>query len=296
MKLVTFRREAGDESRVGVLQDGRISDLSDVWSESSSTPRSMQELIDLVGSRGLFAAGPAADARLLDPGSVALCAPIPRPIANIICLGRNYGDHAAETARARGQPMDGPTVFTKAITSVIGPHDDIALDTALSKELDWEAELAFIVGRRARHVARHEALDVVFGYMVLNDISARDLQYGHGGQFFLGKSLDTACPTGPCIVTGDEIRDPQQLRLRLTVNGNVKQDATTANMLVTVAEIIETLSAAMTLLPGQIVATGTPAGVGMARKPPEYLQVGDLVEASIDGIGTLRNRVVAASA
>lgn len=226
--------------------------------------------------------------------SVRLHAPIPRPDSNIICLGRNYRDHADEMTRAGRDKQELPTFFTKAVTSVIGPGDVIPLDPSISSELDWEVELAVIVGSECRRVARAEALRHVYGYMVLNDVSARDLQYGPGGQFFYGKSLDGSCPTGPWIVTADDMPDPQALTLRTRVNGEVKQESNTSLMIFDVAAIIERLSHAMTLLPGQIIATGTPSGVGYARTPPEFLQTGDLLESEIESIGTLSNRVAAA--
>lgn len=226
---------------------------------------------------------------------VRLHAPIPRPDSNIICLGRNYRDHADEMTRAGRDKQEVPTFFTKAVTSVIGPGDVIPLDPSISSELDWEVELAVIIGNECRHVARADALRHVYGYMVLNDVSARDLQYGPGGQFFYGKSLDGSCPTGPWIVSADEIPDPHALALRTRVNGEVKQESNTALMIFDVAAIVERLSHALTLLPGQIIATGTPSGVGYARTPPEFLETGDLLESEIESIGTLSNRVRPAS-
>jgi 2-keto-4-pentenoate hydratase/2-oxohepta-3-ene-1,7-dioic acid hydratase in catechol pathway len=206
-------------------------------------------------------------------------------------LGRNYHEHADEMVRAGRDRQDAPTFFTKAVTTVVGPYDPIPYDPSLTTQLDWEVELAVVIGRPARNVSRDRALDHVFGYMVLNDISARDLQYGHGGQFFYGKSLDGSCPTGPWLLTADEVPDPHNLPLRLRVNGETKQESSTALMIFDVPAIIELLSRAMTLLPGQIIATGTPPGVGYARTPAEFLRPGDLVESEIGGIGALRNPV-----
>jgi 2-keto-4-pentenoate hydratase/2-oxohepta-3-ene-1,7-dioic acid hydratase in catechol pathway len=216
------------------------------------------------------------------------------PRSNIICLGRNYRAHGEESARTHGG-TDRPTFFTKAVTTVIGPWADVPYRADVSTQLDWEVELAVVIGKPARGVTRADALAHVFGYTVLNDVSARNVQYGYNGQFFLGKSLDGTCPMGPWIVTADEIGDPQSLCLRLTVNGVVKQEANTADMTYGVDEIIEILSRFMTLEAGQIIATGTPAGVGDSMQPPEYLQPGDLMESSIDRIGTLSNRVVQVS-
>jgi len=190
-------------------------------------------------------------------------------------MGRNYQKHAEETA------MDGdvkpPTIFTKAITSITGPYDDIAIDASISDKLDWEVELGVVIGKPGANITRRDAMDHVFGYFVLNDVSARDIQNGWGGQFFKGKSLDRSCPTGPWVVTKDEVPDPGKLALRLTLNGVVKQDSNTEDMIHPVDAIIEWSSKGMTLLAGALIATGTPDGVGFARTPPEYLKAGDVV-------------------
>ncbi len=243
--------------------------------------------------RALLANAP--DTAELSLDAVELLAPIPRPRKNIMCLGRNYAEHAAESARAIGEEVKVPgypNVFTKAVTSVCGPYADIPFDASVSTELDWEVELAAIMGHAGRHIAKGDALKHVWGYTVLNDISARDLQHKPGVQWFQGKSLDGSCPTGPWIVTADEIPEPQRLRLILRVNGVIKQDDTTAQMLFDIPTIIETLSRVLTLEPGDIIATGTPAGVGFARTPREFLRPGDIMESEIEGIGTMRNHVV----
>ena len=221
-------------------------------------------------------------------------APIPRPHKNIMCLGWNYAEHISESATASGrkvEPPKDPVVFTKNVTSVTGPYSDISAHTVVTSELDWEVELGVIIGIGGRAIPRASALEHVFGYTVINDISARDLQFRHK-QFFLGKSLDGACPMGPVVVTRDEIPDPQNLALRSWVNGVPKQDGNTRDMIFDVAAIIATLSRGMTLEPGDIIATGTPSGVGFARTPPEFLKAGDVVECEVEGIGRLRNRVV----
>jgi 2-keto-4-pentenoate hydratase/2-oxohepta-3-ene-1,7-dioic acid hydratase in catechol pathway len=222
-------------------------------------------------------------------------APIPVPRQNIICLGWNYAEHAIESAQSRQRDIklpEDPIVFTKAIGSVIGPGGQMMLDSSVTMELDWEVELAMIIGRKARHVAQEDALAHVFGYTVVNDLSARDLQFRHK-QYFIGKSLDGACPMGPVITTPDEIDDPQDLGLRSWVNGELKQDSNTRHQIFGCAEIIHRLSQSMTLQPGDIIATGTPEGVGFARQPPEFLKPGDLVACEVDGIGRLETRITA---
>lgn len=224
-----------------------------------------------------------------------LCAPLPTPRQNVICLGWNYAEHAEESARANRRDLnlpDHPIVFTKAVGSVSGPYADIVVDPEVTAEFDWEVELGVIIGKSGRQISRAEALGHVFGYTVINDLSARDLQFRHK-QFFIGKSLDGACPMGPVIVTADEVPDPQHLDLRCWVNGELKQESNTRCMIFDVAEIIQRLSHSMTLHAGDVIATGTPEGVGFARKPPEFLGSGDLVECEIEGIGRLANRILA---
>jgi 2-keto-4-pentenoate hydratase/2-oxohepta-3-ene-1,7-dioic acid hydratase in catechol pathway len=228
---------------------------------------------------------------------VQLLAPIPRPRKNVFCVGRNYAEHAAESLRAIGQEVklpQFPNIFTKAVTAVTGPTSEIAIDPAVSERIDWEVELAVIIGPGGRGISREEAMGHVWGYTVLNDVSARDLQNRSGVQWFIGKSLDGSCPMGPWIVTADELRDPTNLRLRLLVNGVVKQEDTTAHMIFDIPTLLADISRGMTLEPGDILATGTPAGVGFARTPPEFLRPGDVMESEIEGIGAMRNHVVAA--
>jgi len=227
--------------------------------------------------------------------AVTLCAPIPVPRRNIICLGWNYAEHAEESSSATGIQLDAlpefPIVFTKATTTVNGPFDNINYDERVSKRLDWEVELGVVIGRQGRHISESQALEHVFGYTVINDISARDLQKRHK-QFFLGKSVDGTCPMGPWIVTADEIENVQALTLRCHVNGELKQQGSTQQQIFNVASIISSLSQVMTLLPGDIIATGTPSGVGFARTPPEYLQPGDVVACSVEQVGTIINAII----
>lgn len=300
MRLVTFA--AGNGAHLGALRGEQVVDLA-YWGAQAGTdvPPTMLALIDagesgLEAARRALAAAPAQGPGVLALDAVRLLAPIPEPRRNVICLGRNYAEHARESSAARGAeapPPAHPVYFSKATTSVIGPTDPFPFDAAVSEQIDWEVELGVVIGRRGQGIPPERALEWVFGYTVLNDITARDLQNQHL-QWFLGKSLDGSCPSGPCIVTADELPDPHALALRLRVNGVLKQEATTADLIFTINTCIATLSRGTTLLPGDLIATGTPAGVGFARKPPEFLRPGDIVEAEIDGIGTLRTPIVAA--
>jgi len=222
-----------------------------------------------------------------------LLAPIPKPKRNIFCVGLNYIEHAREGARAAGRELKLPSVpmfFTKATNAVNGPFNDIPFEARVSAQIDWEVELGVVIGRRGKNISAAEAMRYVFGYTIVNDVSARDLQTAHG-QFFKGKSLDGACPMGPWIVTADEIPDPHALPLRCRVNGVTKQDSNTNDMIFKIPALIESLSLGMTLEPGDVIATGTPEGVGFARKPPEFLQPGDVVECEVEGVGVIRNKV-----
>jgi 2-keto-4-pentenoate hydratase/2-oxohepta-3-ene-1,7-dioic acid hydratase in catechol pathway len=228
---------------------------------------------------------------------VKLMAPIPRPRKNIVCLGMNYAEHARESMRAKGLPEtlpEHPVFFTKSVTTINHPDGAIPLDAHVTQQLDWEVELAFVIGKGGKNIRRADAMQHVWGYTIINDISARDLQNRHQ-QFFKGKSLDGSCPIGPCILTADEVPQPQELGLRLRINGELRQDSTVADLIFDIPTIIEVLSLGQTLETGDIIATGTPSGVGMGMQPQQWLKSSDVVEAEIDRIGVLCNTVVAAS-
>jgi 2-keto-4-pentenoate hydratase/2-oxohepta-3-ene-1,7-dioic acid hydratase in catechol pathway len=303
MRLLMF--ENGNGRRLGVLAGGRsetVIDLTELAAATGSTPppADLMALID-AGDAGMASVKqlvaklkPSVGAPVTHPlANVKVLAPLDPPRGNVIAIGRNYAKHAAETA-AKGEKPKPPTVFSKAITSITGPNDDIPIDPGVSEEIDWEVELGVVIGKAGVNITKEDALAHVFGYTVINDVTARDIQSDWGGQYFKGKSLDASCPSGPWVVTPDEVDDPQALKLKLTVNGNVKQDGTTSEMIHPVDSIISWVSVGMTLLPGMMIATGTPDGVGFARKPPEFIRVGDVVEAEVEGIGTLRNKFVAA--
>ncbi len=226
--------------------------------------------------------------------AVTLRSPLPRPLRSLLCVGRNYRAHAAELASTvfAGGPPDKdawPIVFTKFADCVVGPFDAVRLPgSAVSSQIDYECELAVVIGRGGRNVARSRAMDHVFGYTVVNDVTARDVQVRHQ-QWDLGKSFDTFCPMGPCIVTADEL-DGRDTRVRGWVNGELRQDGRTRDMIFDIPTLIETCSRGITLRPGDVIATGTPAGVGMGFSPPRWLRHGDVVRIEIDGVGVIENR------
>ena len=220
---------------------------------------------------------------------VELLAPIPRPRKNVICIGKNYRDHAVELGGANAVP-EHLIVFSKAPTTVIGHLHPIPAYTDVTEALDYEGELAVIIGKKGKGIKKENALDYVFGYTIINDVTARDLQKRHT-QYFLGKSLDFSCPMGPWIITKDEVPEPGNLAIETKVNGEVRQRSNTRHFIFSLEEIIETISRGMTLEPGDVIATGTPAGVGLGFNPPKLLKAGDVVEITVEGIGTLRNQV-----
>ena len=285
-----FRADGGQRT-LGVLRPGGEDAVVEI-----SGFAEMRSLID-AGDDGLAHVRSALSSSRSKSHRIAeleLLAPLDQPRGNVIAIGRNYQKHAAETAHIDGTEPSPPTVFTKAITSLTEPFADIVIDPSVSDKIDWEVELAILIGKGGANIKRERARDHVFGYTVLNDVTARDIQSTWGGQYFKGKSLDRSCPTGPWVVTKDEIEDPQALNLLLRVNGTVKQEGNTGDMIYPVDAIIEWVSRGMTLLPGTIIASGTPDGVGFARTPPEFLQPGDVMESEVQGIGSLRNRIVAA--
>ena len=289
MRLVTYHDEGG--AHIGALRDDATIVPLDAVAPS------MLALID--GGEELLAQARAELERAATTtplSAVRLLAPIPRPRMDIVCLGMNYVEHAYESMRAKGlEPSlpPHPVFFTKAATSVCGPDDEIPLDPRVTKELDYEVELAYIIGRGGKNIARGDAMGHVFGYTIINDISARDLQNRHQ-QFYKGKSLDRSCAMGPWIVTADEIADPTTLGLRLRLNGETRQDSTVGDLIFDIPTTIEVLSLGQTVEPGTVVSTGTPSGVGMGLTPPAFMRAGDQMEAEVDKIGVLRNRVVAA--
>ena len=282
MKLVTYLHN-GKEA-VGVLSE-------DGTAVHPLPFPDMNALIEAPREQLLAAAEAAKGA--LPLAAVTLLAPIPRPRQDIICLGMNYRDHLTEAANydsafAKERPVT--VYFSKRVSQAVAPEGFIESHPGLVERLDYEAELAVIIGRTVKNVKAADAADYIFGYTILNDVSARLLQTSHK-QFYFGKSLDGFTPMGPCITTADEIAFPPALTLTTLVNGELRQNSNTSLLLNSIAEIIEELSSGMTLLPGTIIATGTPAGVGMGFDPPKFLKPGDTVSCTIEGIGTLTNPV-----
>jgi len=309
MRFLTVRTQKGLRPALW-LDDNWLLDLTDGFSiagrqglvpDGESAP---QSLIDVIagGATALqhcavmktaARRGDLRPAWLVD-GSFALAAPIPRPLKNVFCVGKNYAEHVSEGARAQkieAEIPEYPVFFSKPPTSVVGPGARVRLDPAVSEKMDYEVELAAIIGTAGRDIPADRAMRHVFGFTILNDITARDVQRRHGGQFLKGKGLDTSCPMGPSIVTLDELPNFDNLAIRLAVNGQVRQDGNTRDMIFSIPALIESLSAGITLEPGDIIATGTPSGVGYAMEPPQFLAHGDVVTCEIEGIGELTNEV-----
>tara|TARA_R110002033_G_scaffold44857_4_gene87990 strand:- start:1125 stop:2042 length:918 start_codon:yes stop_codon:yes gene_type:complete len=301
MKLVTYRDGVAGEGRLGVVQDGLVIDVEYLGEAvGAALPADMLTLIDL-GPDALRAIKQAlsdtADARpagiAVPEENVRLLAPIPRPRKNIFGIGLNYVEHVAESAKSLDTSKDLPTkpvVFSKPPTSVIATGEPIQHNASMTQMLDWEVELAVIIGKRATRISKDDAMSHVFGYSVINDVSARDNR--RAGQWIFSKGQDSYCPFGPAIVTADDIADPHDLSLWLKKNGEEKQRSNTKHLLFDIPTLIADISSGITLEPGDIIATGTPAGVGAGRDPQEWMWPGDVIECGVDGIGVLRNPVV----
>jgi 2-keto-4-pentenoate hydratase/2-oxohepta-3-ene-1,7-dioic acid hydratase in catechol pathway len=298
MRLISFADDAGG-TRIGLIEPETGSVL-DLQAADPALPWDMASFIAR-GEAGRKAARQAAEQarpqarRALE--DVTLLAPIPLPPRNILCIGKNYAAHAGEFAGSAGSLSgvagglpEHPIVFTKAPTAVIGPGDAIPAYLDYTGSTDYEGELAVVIGTGGRAIRAGEAWDHVFGLTIVNDVTARELQKRHG-QWFLGKSLDGFCPMGPELVTLDEIADIDAMRVTTTVNGEKRQDGRLVDLIFAIPTLIETLSRAMTLVPGDVIATGTPEGVGVGLTPPKYLHAGDEVAVHVAGIGTLRNPV-----
>lgn len=299
MKLVTFTHK-NSEPKLGIFNNDTVLDL-EVFAHKHNEefPKTMLELIDLgleevnrIAEILKTSSESAIAAASLPLNEIKLLAPITKPRKNIIGIGLNYTEHVAESARTLDTSKDlpqQPVIFSKPPTAVIGTDEAILHNTKLTQQLDWEVELAVIISKKGKYIAKENAMDYVFGYTVINDISARDCR--RAGQWIVSKGQDTFAPMGPVLVTKDEIEDPHNLNLSLTVNGVEKQNSNTKYMLFRIPDLIEDLSTVFTLEAGDIIATGTPAGVGAGRNPQEWMWDGDVVEATVEGIGTLVNTI-----
>ncbi|WP_108859903.1 fumarylacetoacetate hydrolase family protein [Ruegeria sp. Alg231-54] len=303
MRLATVSLD-GHAVCVAMLSNGSRLDVSraiKMFMPGTALDVSTMQLIieggqtSLEALKAVVAAGEAGELKdLLVPEDTPLMSPIPTPRKNVFCVGRNYAEHIAEGERAQKEKIgvtEHPVFFTKPPTSVVAPDADILLFPSVSQSIDYEVELAVVIGKRGRNITKADAFNHVFGYSILNDITARDVQRRHGGQYFKGKGLDGSCPIGPYIVTADAIGDPQALSIGLTVNGEQRQNGMTSDMIFDIPTLIASLSEGLTLEPGDIIATGTPSGVGYAMEPPQFLKNGDVVVCEVSEIGTLRNTV-----
>lgn len=299
MKLLTYKT-TDTEPRLGFIHNNQVIDMEDFGEISNfPLPDNMLDLIDMgieivEELNDMIAETEPSffDEIAYEIDEVTFLAPIPKPRKNIIGIGLNYTEHVAESARTldtTGKLPQKPIIFSKPPTTVTATNTEIIKNTKLTSQLDWECELAVIIGKKGKYVPKSEALDYVFGYTVINDISARDCR--REGQWIVSKGQDTFAPMGPILVTKDEIENPHNLNLSLKVNGVEKQNSNTKFMLFNINDLVEDLSIVFTLEPGDIIATGTPAGVGAGRDPQEWLYDGDVVEATVEGIGTIVNTV-----
>ena len=299
MKLLTYKTN-DSEPRLGFIHNNQVIDMEDFGEISNfPLPSTMLELIDmgfeLVEELNDMVAETEAsyfDEIAFEMNEVTFLAPIPKPRKNIIGIGLNYTEHVAESARTldtTGKLPQKPIIFSKPPTTVTATNTEIIKNTQLTEQLDWEVELAVVIGKKGKYVPKADAMDYVFGYTVINDISARDCR--REGQWIVSKGQDTFAPMGPILVTKDEIENPHNLNLSLKVNGVEKQNSNTKYLLFNINDLIEDLSIVFTLEPGDIIATGTPSGVGAGRNPQEWLYNGDVIEATVEGIGTIVNTV-----
>jgi 2-keto-4-pentenoate hydratase/2-oxohepta-3-ene-1,7-dioic acid hydratase in catechol pathway len=288
MQLLSYR--AASETRLGALDGDGIVDLQQA--SGGDLPSEMSAFIAL-GERGLDLADRAvASGQGRVTGSVLFAPPL-RLHKNVFCIGRNYKAHIEEGFRARGEEPVFPKyleIFSKPPTTLVGHEDEIVWDSSFTQRLDYEVELGIVIGKAGRRISADRAAEHIFGYTIANDVSAREVQNNHG-QWFLGKAMDTGCPMGPVVVPARDLPNPQNLRLMTRVNGEVRQDSNTSDMLYNIGRIIEILSAGLTLEAGDVIITGTPSGVAMGMNPPRWLKDGDVVECEIESIGVLRNRV-----
>lgn len=288
MKLITFN--TGQTLAAGYIDGGEAV----ICAEGETAQRAVLNVIS--GGKNAVAEWASSGGRRLPLSEVHLLAPVPEPLRDIFCVGKNYYAHAAEfhssgfDSSAKEAVPSHPVIFTKATTSVCAPGDVVKASLDHTDSTDYEGELGVVIGKRCFQVSREEALDHVFGYVAVNDVTSRILQKNHN-QWVIGKGIDTFCPMGPWIATADEISDVRSLELVTLINGEERQRAKVADLIFDIPTLIETMSRTMTLLPGDIIATGTPVGVGIGFDPPKYLKSGDTMRVTITGLGTLENTI-----
>ncbi|XP_038219581.1 fumarylacetoacetate hydrolase domain-containing protein 2-like [Zerene cesonia] len=287
MKIVQFSyKNNPNEIRVGYLDKDNVVDLNKAIPD---LPTTLLEILKKGELDKVLSSCKCSSSPVKEPlSNVLLKAPI-TGMDKVLCIGLNYKDHCEEQKLT---PPEVPMIFSKFASTVIGPSDAVKLRTDVTDKVDWEVELALVIGKKASMVKAANAFDYILGYTVAQDISARDWQKArNGGQFLLGKSMDTFCPIGPCIATADEVNDPQKLAIKCSINGVIKQTSRTDQLVHKIPDVIERLTSVMTLYPGDILLTGTPGGVGMYRSPPEYLKPGDVIHSEIENIGILETRI-----
>ncbi|MBW8350392.1 fumarylacetoacetate hydrolase family protein [Bacillus sp. IITD106] len=297
MKFITFKMNGQEKIGVVDSEKSRVWNLISISKDSGiSCPLTLiegiikgEEFIKKVSELVEWGKEKGRESYVIPLSDITWLAPIPKPSKNIMCVGKNYREHAIEMGSEADIP-EHVMVFTKSPTTVIGHDDHIDAHGDITDQLDYEGELAVVIGKRGKKISQQDALDYVFGYTILNDVTARDIQQRHK-QFFIGKSLDASCPIGPWIVHRSEISNPNHLHITTKVNGEIRQDSNTEHFIFPVEKVISVLSQGMTLEPGDIIATGTPAGVGKGFKPPRFLKQGDEIEIEIEGIGKLNNIV-----
>ena len=294
MHLITF--EQNKKINVGVLHDKDL--VIDLSFYSSEVPNDLNKIIENNSLEIIkkIISSPSKES-IIKKQDIKILAPIPTPKRDVICVGLNYHDHAKEfqssgydTNTSKKAAPDHPIIFTKATTSVIGPDDNIPSANDPTNSIDYEGELGLVIGKQSRNIKKADAYNIIFGYTIINDVTARDLQNLHK-QWFLGKSPDGFCPMGPAIVTADEVPDVTKLTLVTKVNGEIRQNAVVADLIFDIPTLIETITSTMTLIPGDIIATGTPVGVGIGFNPPKFMKAGDTVSIAISGLGELNNKV-----
>lgn len=289
MKYVSFLYEKEQRFGVWLEEEEKVIDCFQYFKDKGKHISTLVDLIKTDMHDEMINLLEKNDQYSISINAITLLAPIPKVNKNVLCVGKNYRDHAIEMGSEKDIPSD-PMIFTKAPTTISNPNEVLSFSQDVSEQLDYEGELAIVIGKDGKRISREDAMEHVFGYTIVNDITARDLQKKHG-QFFIGKSLNQSCPMGPAILHRSAIEDPHQLNIVTAINNEVRQNGNTSDLIFDIPELISVLSKGMTLEAGDIIATGTPSGVGKGFKPPKFLRDGDKITISIEGIGSLQNEI-----